>query len=494
MAGMIEYARTKGRSRSPLDASHSAQARPESIWPSGVAERRNSKRHREAAIARVSTAPLQAGDRSHQHNLAGEEADTAALRRPRQGDSHLPAGSAFGTNSDHADETSTNVEVVEDSQPTNRWAPPRRANGDQGFDSDEFEDDLEESIDEKGPTGESFIALDAHNLALNFGIGHTAQQGSEHGSIFGGRDSYPPTTAGDIEEDSLSRKSSQVRRDSDKIGRISKSQGHLQTTQLEDGLTNQHHISLPLPQHNNIRGGPASSMVAHGEPSSTSIAVRTGGRTVVARAQQPTKTILHPTPQQMNAAVQRSHHDLHSGVKSQIVPSDKPLRPTSAGTVRPSDKEHVGNSPANMTGPEYDYEPNELVQIPYDDLQRETFDHDPRPELLELPETLRNASLDEKLEHVNGLDTKGKQAFLASLTLNEWEEAGDWFMNQFSSLLGDFRDARRKRRRLAADFEDQVHARHKQVATKKRKIDAALAAMKQSGSEVINRTPRKRQK
>lgn len=139
---------------------------------------------------------------------------------------------------------------------------------------------------------------------------------------------------------------------------------------------------------------------------------------------------------------------------------------------------------------DYDYEA--LVQKPYSDLHEELFDHDPTQPTPVLPDDLVNSSLEQRIEHVQNLDPAQQQDFFASLTMSEWEEAGDWFLDQFGAILKNMKAARKEKRRIAAEFEEEVFRRNKQVARKKRGIDEALEGMKMSGMGVLSGTPKKK--
>ena len=102
-------------------------------------------------------------------------------------------------------------------------------------------------------------------------------------------------------------------------------------------------------------------------------------------------------------------------------------------------------------------------------------------------------ALIEELEHVERLDKNEKQNLIASLTPAQWEEAGDWFLDRFSDIVGKMKDARKERKKLANDFSREMLKRHQKVQAKKRSIDDALADMGKSGANVLRAsTPHKK--
>jgi len=139
-----------------------------------------------------------------------------------------------------------------------------------------------------------------------------------------------------------------------------------------------------------------------------------------------------------------------------------------------------------------DYDHEVLVQKPYSELHEESFDHAPVQPASVLPDDLVSSSLEQRVEHVQNLDPARQYDFFASLTMSEWEEAGDWFLDQFSAILKNMKAARKEKRRIAAEFEEEVFRRNEQVARKKRGIDEALEGMKMSGMGVLSGTPKKK--
>ncbi|KAH0364542.1 hypothetical protein KCU65_g6708, partial [Aureobasidium melanogenum] len=140
-----------------------------------------------------------------------------------------------------------------------------------------------------------------------------------------------------------------------------------------------------------------------------------------------------------------------------------------------------------------DYELQELYTKDFAELQDEPFDGPPRADVNDTqPDPSK--PLSERLEAVAKLDIRRQKELFSSLKLEEWEEAGDWFQERFSEVFGKLKAARKKRRQVASEFEQQI-AQRQQALTKKRKItDDALSEMKKSGSLVLTSTPKKKQR
>ena len=139
-----------------------------------------------------------------------------------------------------------------------------------------------------------------------------------------------------------------------------------------------------------------------------------------------------------------------------------------------------------------DHELDILNKIPYDQLKQESFDHDPTadPKRILFPGEVDNG-LEARLEAARSFSIDAQTAFFSSLTLQQWEEAGDWFIGKFSEIVKRMGQTRREKRKLAAEFENEVHKRHDAVEKKKRCIEDAFESMRASGKDVLY-MPKKR--
>jgi Extracellular mutant protein 11 len=159
-------------------------------------------------------------------------------------------------------------------------------------------------------------------------------------------------------------------------------------------------------------------------------------------------------------------------------------------------QEEVHQSPVQVSDKRkvLDYTPEELADMPYSKLQEESFDVDPCAQPLQFEAQLKS-TLQESLVSVRQLHTEEQKRFFASLPLTQWEEAGDWFLDQFSEVLNKFRAARKTRRQVAASLEAEISSRNQEVETRKRKLDEVMAEMKASGVGVLsqnNHVPKKK--
>ncbi|KAI6897563.1 hypothetical protein KC318_g12320 [Hortaea werneckii] len=141
--------------------------------------------------------------------------------------------------------------------------------------------------------------------------------------------------------------------------------------------------------------------------------------------------------------------------------------------------------------PELDYEPQELRRMDYQTLKGTAFDFEPHSTRFTLPNAQPTDDLTQKLFAASELNRQDQAEFFASLTIDDWEQAGDWFLDRFGDLMKRLKEARREKREAAKRFEDEVEHRHNAVSKKRKLTDDALGEMKTSGALVLQGTPRK---
>lgn len=130
-----------------------------------------------------------------------------------------------------------------------------------------------------------------------------------------------------------------------------------------------------------------------------------------------------------------------------------------------------------------DYSVEDLAKIPYSELANQDFDVNPKAN--KGLESVSQGNLKERLERGRTLPSDQQRQFFDGLKLDEWDEAGDWFLEQFSEMMSKMREARRAKRELAQKFERQVSQRQEIVEERKRSIDHVLTDMKKNGQGVL---------
>ena len=138
-----------------------------------------------------------------------------------------------------------------------------------------------------------------------------------------------------------------------------------------------------------------------------------------------------------------------------------------------------------------DYDVETLHKMNYAQLKDESFDLDPRAPDQPLGENMLEKPLADRLEHVQkNLDPRKQADFFRSLPTADWEDAGDWFLKQFGSVITRTKEARQRKRKLAQGFEDEIEKRHKHVSKKQRQVETAMDKMKAQGEGLVPRSPR----
>jgi hypothetical protein len=169
--------------------------------------------------------------------------------------------------------------------------------------------------------------------------------------------------------------------------------------------------------------------------------------------------------------------------------------PTSARIQIVPDIQYQNEEPVPLqeaaVRPDCDYDPGALETMDYHQLKNESFDNDPRASDHPLSTDMREKPLKERLIHVQqNLDARKQADFFHALPTAEWEDAGDWFLDQFSEIIQRTKQARQKKRKLAQEFEDEIEKRHKHVSKKYRQVEDAMSRMQAQGEGLVPRSPR----
>jgi hypothetical protein len=138
-----------------------------------------------------------------------------------------------------------------------------------------------------------------------------------------------------------------------------------------------------------------------------------------------------------------------------------------------------------------DYDQGTLFSMRYSQLRNESFDTNPRAGDAFIPNEIAQKTLRERLDHVQkGCNASQQSQFFESLPTTEWENAGDWFLDQFTSIIHRTKEARQKKRKLAQEFEYEVERRHKHVHKKQSQVEDAMKKMQAQGERLVPRSPK----
>lgn len=138
-----------------------------------------------------------------------------------------------------------------------------------------------------------------------------------------------------------------------------------------------------------------------------------------------------------------------------------------------------------------DYELEELSEMQFGDLQAQPFDFDPNARQLEFPQGHEDDTFQEKLQLVTRSSQEDKINFFTSMSMEDWEDAGDWFLERFGDIAKKFKAARQEKRKATQELEREVAVRHEAVAKKRKLTEDALGEMRESGGRVLSGTPKK---
>ncbi|KAH8804959.1 extracellular mutant protein 11-domain-containing protein [Xylogone sp. PMI_703] len=159
--------------------------------------------------------------------------------------------------------------------------------------------------------------------------------------------------------------------------------------------------------------------------------------------------------------------------------------------LTPRDNRKSGNhSTLKHTSPGYqgDYTDKELRSMSYKALQEESFETDAHPPQPEIPRHLQgpNITLSDRISYfVDSRNTDAQELFFGRMTMEEWEQTGEWFLEKFGAILQEFGQARKNKRMLVTKFEEEIGAREKAVRGKINGINRELDDMQNGGEMVL---------
>ncbi|KAL7899525.1 extracellular mutant protein 11 domain-containing protein [Trichoderma sp. SZMC 28014] len=133
-----------------------------------------------------------------------------------------------------------------------------------------------------------------------------------------------------------------------------------------------------------------------------------------------------------------------------------------------------------------DYDDMALSNMKYAELQNEAFEFDPSKVTAQVGTGGGADTLNAKLEQYQHQTEKEQHSMFKSMNADDWEEAGDWFADRFGEIMHKLRVARRNKRRMIQDFEQEAASREEDVRLQTETIDQKLSKMKQDGLRVVN--------
>lgn len=219
------------------------------------------------------------------------------------------------------------------------------------------------------------------------------------------------------------------------------------------------------------------------------------GKPIVAQVTPPTDSYLptpathaYPPERPSDAAdVQDYQHQQATSARHTSLPVQGPPSDglTEEDQVEQFEQQELSDEPL-------DYGPPELYNKDYASLKAEPFDHHPNAQPFVVSGLPESAALIDKIAHLAHAEPKTQSEFFASLNIDEWEEAGDWFLDRFGETIKKLKEVRREKRKASRAFEDEIEVREVAVSKKRALTRAAMADMKSNGAAVLTGTPGKK--
>lgn len=135
--------------------------------------------------------------------------------------------------------------------------------------------------------------------------------------------------------------------------------------------------------------------------------------------------------------------------------------------------------------PSLDYEDNVLHNMNFDELRNQSFDINPQATKAQNGSINSAATLEQRLARLENHGQYEQRKFFTGMDIDEWEACGDWFVDRFGDIMKRMRDARRAKRQMIREFEDEIAHREEAVRRRSEKIDEKLQTMKENGRKVV---------
>lgn len=142
-------------------------------------------------------------------------------------------------------------------------------------------------------------------------------------------------------------------------------------------------------------------------------------------------------------------------------------------------------SPTKKRHREIDYDDTALKQMSFSELLNEPFDHDPSREVPQSPAKPPADNLGDSLNFYSGKDADTQTQFFTQMPVRDWEDSGDWFLEQFGDIVKRMKEARQDKRRLVENYEAEISSREEAVRRKKESIERKLSKLRHDGDAMM---------
>lgn len=135
-------------------------------------------------------------------------------------------------------------------------------------------------------------------------------------------------------------------------------------------------------------------------------------------------------------------------------------------------------SPSRKRPHDIDYDDTALQRMNFEELQNEPFDHDPTKEVPQSPAKPPVDNLSDRLKFYGEKDESSQAQLFTQMSVRDWEDSGDWFVEQFGDIVRRMKEARQAKRKMVEQFETEVSSREEAVRLKKESMDRKLSKLK----------------
>ncbi|KAG4429681.1 hypothetical protein IFR05_014836 [Cadophora sp. M221] len=196
-----------------------------------------------------------------------------------------------------------------------------------------------------------------------------------------------------------------------------------------------------------------------------------------------------------DATLRLTNNQTSSDGTEQATPVPSPTRQRRSRMTTPFQSSQNLQDPPNGHGEKIvddrlipDYSIEELKRMKYSDLKNESWDMVPNPKPFKLPDELqgRKVTLEKKMAYYIKLDPDKEQyPFYESLSTDEWDQAGDIFIDKLGELMKKLKAKKREKRGEAERFEEEINQRQKAIQNEAGKIDKRLDGMAVAGQSLL---------
>lgn len=144
-----------------------------------------------------------------------------------------------------------------------------------------------------------------------------------------------------------------------------------------------------------------------------------------------------------------------------------------------------GTSSSRKRRHSVDYDDAALQEMNYSDLKLEPFDHDPARLAVQSPARPSPDNLDDRIQYFKTKDENSQHHFFTEVSVREWEDCGDWFLEQFGRTVQKMKEARQAKRKMVEQYETEVSTREEAVRKKKDHLERKLSKLRNDGESML---------